>query len=62
MGAKRVLAEIGLAINLITGPCTDTPTLRERTQALCGIPAINLLRFGPDQGSQSYLSGIALLE
>jgi GNAT superfamily N-acetyltransferase len=35
MGAKQALAEIGLAINLITGPCTDTPTLRERTQALC---------------------------
>jgi hypothetical protein len=52
MGAKQALAEIGLAINLITGPCTDTPTLRERTQALCGIPAINLVR-GPDQGAQS---------
>jgi GNAT superfamily N-acetyltransferase len=61
MGAKQALAEIGLAINLITGPCTDTPTLRERTQALCGIPAINLVR-GPDQGAQSYLSGIAALE
>jgi hypothetical protein len=44
MGAKQALAEIGLAISLITGPCTDTPVLRERTQALCGIPAINLLR------------------
>jgi hypothetical protein len=54
MGAKRALGEIGLAISLITGPCTDTPILRERTQALCGIPAINLAR----QGAQSYLSGI----
>jgi hypothetical protein len=44
MGAKQALAEIGLAINLITGPCTDTPILRERTEALCGIPAMNLLR------------------
>jgi hypothetical protein len=44
MGAKQALAEIGLAINLITGPCTDTPVLRERTEALCGIPAMNLLR------------------
>jgi hypothetical protein len=42
MGAKQALAEIGLAISLITGPCTDTPILRERTEALCGIPAINM--------------------
>jgi hypothetical protein len=42
MGAKQVLAEIGLAITLITGPCTDTPIMRERTEALCGIPAINM--------------------
>jgi hypothetical protein len=60
VGATRMLAEIGLGISLITGPCTDTPTLRERTEALCGIPAINLVR-GPDQGAQSYLSGIAAL-
>jgi hypothetical protein len=32
--------------------------MRERTEALCGIPAINLAR-GPDQGTQSHLSGIA---
>jgi len=37
MGAKRALAEIGLEISLITGPCTDTPILREWTEALCGI-------------------------
>jgi hypothetical protein len=61
LGAKQALAEIGLAISLITGPCTDTPTLRERTEALCGIPAINLAG-SPDQGSQSRLSGIAALE
>jgi hypothetical protein len=42
MGAKQALAEIGLAISLITGPCTDTPILRERTEALCGIAAINM--------------------
>lgn len=60
LGGKQVLAEIGLTINLITGPCTDTPILRERTQALCGIPAINLFR-GPDQGTQSDLSGLAAL-
>jgi hypothetical protein len=44
MGAQQALAEIGLAISLITGPCTDTPILRERTEALCGIPAMNLFR------------------
>jgi hypothetical protein len=42
MGAKQALAEIGLEISLITGPCTDTPILREWTEALCGIPTINL--------------------
>jgi hypothetical protein len=54
MGAKQALAEIGLAISLITGPCTDTPILREWTEALCGIPAINLSR-GDGDGPQSYL-------
>jgi len=57
MGAKHALAEIGLKIGLITGPCTDTPVLRERTEALCGIPAINLAR-DPDHEKQSHLSGI----
>jgi hypothetical protein len=55
MGAKHALAEIGLKISLITGPCTDTSVLRERTEALCGIPAINLARSAGD-GTQSYLS------
>jgi hypothetical protein len=50
LGAKQALAEVGLTINLITGPCTDTPALRERTEALCGIPAITLLR-GPERGA-----------
>jgi len=51
MGAKRVLDEIGLEISLITGPCTETPTLRERTESLCGVPAMNLFhRLG--QGSR----------
>jgi hypothetical protein len=61
MGAKLALAEMGLAIGLITGPCTDTPVLRERTEALCGIPAINLVR-EPDHGKQSHLSGVVSLE
>jgi hypothetical protein len=42
LGAKTVLHEMGLAITVVTGPCTDTPTLQERTQALCGIPAVNM--------------------
>jgi hypothetical protein len=42
MGAKQALANIGLNISLITGPCTDTLVLRERTEALCGIAAVNL--------------------
>lgn len=61
LGAKHALAEIGLAISLITGPCTDTLVMRERTEALCGIPAINLLR-GSDQEAQSYLSGRPVIE
>jgi hypothetical protein len=44
MAAKQILAEHGLSVSLITGPCTDTPTLRERTYALCGVPAMNLHR------------------
>jgi hypothetical protein len=55
LGAKHALAEVGLRISLITGPCTDTPTLRAQTEALCGIPAMNLLR-GPAQGIQSSVS------
>jgi hypothetical protein len=51
MGAKQALSGIGLTISLITGQCTDTPILRERTEALCGIPAMNL-RGGPVQGPQ----------
>lgn len=42
LGAKAVLHEMGLSITVVTGPCTDTPTLQERTEALCGIPAVNM--------------------
>jgi hypothetical protein len=59
LGAKQTLAEMGLTIRLITGPCTDTPALRERTEALCGIAAINLLR-SPNPGTQSVLAGVAV--
>jgi hypothetical protein len=59
LGAKQALAEMGLTISLITGPCTDTPVLRERTEALCGIPAINLAG-GPYKDAQSILSAADL--
>jgi len=36
MDAKRALAEIGLAISLIAGPCTDKPILLEWTERLSG--------------------------
>ena len=44
VGATRMLAELGLAVRLVTGPCTDTPVLRRRTQELCGAPAVNMTR------------------
>jgi hypothetical protein len=42
LGGIRVLQDRGLQVSLITGPCTDTPTLQQRTQALCGIPVVNM--------------------
>jgi SAM-dependent methyltransferase len=42
LGAKRALADIGFEISLITGPCTDTAILRQWTEDLCGVPAINM--------------------
>jgi len=47
LGAKSVLADMGLTVTLITGPCTDTPTIQQRTRDLCGIPALNLARGEP---------------
>jgi hypothetical protein len=47
LGAKRVLKDMGVTITMIAGPCTDTPTLRQRTETLCGIPAVNMT--GRDQ-------------
>ncbi len=46
MGGKLMLHEMGFSVDLITGLCTDTPTLRQRTEKLCGIPAINMSREG----------------
>ena len=43
VGVQRALAEIGLAANVITGPCTDSLRLREQTERFCGVPAIPLL-------------------
>jgi hypothetical protein len=43
-GGTQMLRNIGLPVNLITGPCTDTPASRQRTQLLCKIPALNMAR------------------
>jgi hypothetical protein len=48
LGAKSVLAQMGLVVTLLTGPCTDTPTIEQRTRELCGLPAMNLARGGAD--------------
>jgi hypothetical protein len=42
LGGKQMLNKMGLPVHLITGPCTDTPTLQQRTQELCGIRVMNL--------------------
>jgi hypothetical protein len=42
LGAKHGLERMGVRLDLITGPCTDTPTSRDRTEAICGIPARNM--------------------
>jgi hypothetical protein len=41
-GATRMLRDIGLPVNLITGPCTDTPASQDRTQSLCKVAAMNM--------------------
>jgi hypothetical protein len=43
-GGTQMLQKMGLPVNLLTGPCTDTPTLEKRTQALCRTPAMNMAR------------------
>ena len=42
LGAKRVLEGMGLKLDLITGPCTDTLPSRKRTEAICGVPTRNM--------------------
>ena len=44
LGGTRMLRDIGLPVNLITGPCTDTPASQRRTQSLCKRPAMNMAR------------------
>ena len=44
LGGTRMLRDIGLPVNLITGPCTDTPASQRRTQTLCKRPAMNMAR------------------
>jgi hypothetical protein len=44
LGATTKLRKMGLSVTLITGPCTDSPTLRRRTEDLCRVPAMNLAR------------------
>lgn len=46
LGGKTVLKDMGVCVDLITGLCTDTPTLRARTEALCGVPAMNMAKQG----------------
>ncbi|HXW23982.1 MAG TPA: hypothetical protein VEK73_04485 [Xanthobacteraceae bacterium] len=46
LGGKTVLDRMGLKVDLVTGPCTDTPTALERTRALCGVTALNMARRG----------------
>jgi hypothetical protein len=48
LGAKLMLERMNYSVNLITGLCTDTPTLRQRTEKLCGITAINMARSKSD--------------
>jgi hypothetical protein len=42
LGGSQMLRDIGLPVNLITGPCTDTPASQRRTQSLCKAVALNM--------------------
>jgi hypothetical protein len=46
-GATLQLKKMGLSVDLITGPCTDTSAVLQRTEALCKAPAMNLFRDDP---------------
>ena len=40
LGGKQALQEMGVSVNVITGPCAETPTALERTRTLCSVPVI----------------------
>jgi hypothetical protein len=42
LGAKQTLERMGITLDLITGPCTDTLTSRQRTEAITGVAARNM--------------------
>jgi hypothetical protein len=42
-GGTRLLRGMGLSVDLVTGPCTDTPAVQQRTEALCRTAAMNLV-------------------
>jgi hypothetical protein len=46
-GGTQMLRKAGLPVSLVTGPCTDTPASQRRTQSLCKIPALNMVRGEP---------------
>jgi hypothetical protein len=46
-GGTQMLSKAGLRVSLITGPCTDTPVSQRRTQSLCKIPSLNMVRGKP---------------
>jgi hypothetical protein len=39
LGAKHLLERMGVSLDLVTGPCTDTLISRQRVEAICGVPA-----------------------
>jgi hypothetical protein len=43
-GGTQMLRKAGFPVSLITGPCTDTPVSQRRTQSLCKIPSLNMMR------------------
>jgi hypothetical protein len=43
-GGVEMLKKIGLRVKFITGPCTDTPTVQQRTQAVCRVTAVNMAK------------------
>jgi hypothetical protein len=42
LGAKHMLERMGITLDLIAGPCTDTLTSRQRTEAITGVAVRNM--------------------